>query len=250
MRKRFLVVSASLTLFLLVGNSFAQREHSDRPDRRESLGLSADPDSFGANMKFMGLVNSGSVLLDPTCDFPPSDLGPDDRCVLLSGAPDQTAFNVKDIGRITLPANASRDVIFMMTTNAQNYQFFNTTGVPQSSAVFRYDPYLTIESEAFDDPRAVDPATGGPLNGKVDVGGWATIVDRTLAIDERARQGSNYSRTSVNSLSKSYWREYGLPEDLIRKLFHGPITIRLNLRGKARLVSDGIMQYSIRFFGD
>jgi hypothetical protein len=248
MKKLGVLLLASSTLLPFVGNSFAQLEP---PNTRGLVEMSGDPDSFGANMKFMGVTFSGTVFLDPTCEFPPGEgLGPEDRCVVLSGAPGQTPFNVRDIGRITLPANASRSVLFMMTTNWQSYQFFNTTGVPQSSAVFRYDPYLTIESEAFNDPRALDPATGAPLNGKIDVGGWATLVDRSLAVDERIRQSSNYSRTSVNSLSKSYWRDNGLPEDLVNGLFHGPITIRLNVKGRARLLSDGFMQYSIRIFGD
>ncbi len=248
MKRHGLLLVASLTLPSFAGTSLAQREVLNRRDLVEGLG---DPDSFGANMKFAGLANSGSVLLDPACEFPPGEeLGPDDRCVLLAPAPAQTIFDVRDIGRITLPANTSKDLLFMMQTNWQNYQLFNTTGVPQSSAVFRYDPYVTIESEAFNDPRALDPVTGNPLNGKVDVSGSATIVDRSLARDERIRQGLNYSRSSVNSLSKTYWREYGLPEDLIQKLFRGRITIRLNVRGRARLVSDGVMQYSIRFFGN
>ena len=113
-----------------------------------------------------------------------------------------------------------------------------------------FNPYITIESDALNDPRAVNPDTGLPLNGTVDVGGLATSVDRSLAVGERIREQANYSRASVNGLSRTYWRQWGFPEDLIQKLLQGQMTIRLNVKGRAKLVSDASFQTSVRFFGN
>ena len=48
----------------------------------------------------------------------------------------------------------------------------------------------------------------------------ATLLDRSLAVNERIREQVNYSRTAVNGFSRSYWRSWGFPEDLIQKLLH------------------------------
>jgi len=248
MKKLCLLSLAVLVLFASVEVSFAQRE---TPNRADLIGASGDPDSFGRNVKFMGVVITGVVYLDETCIFAPGELLPEDRCVVLNAAPGATTFDVKDIGRITLPANSSKDILAFMGSHNRNYQFFNSTGAPQPSAFFRYVPYLTIESDALKDPRAVDPETNLPLNGKWEIGlSASTAVDRSLAINERMRDGSSYSRTCVNCFSKTFFVENGIPADIVDRMYHGPITIRLNLRGSAKFVSDGTMFYAIRFFSD
>ena len=248
MRKFCLLFLALLVLFSAVEMSFAQRE---TPNRTDLIGASGDPDSFGQNVKFMGVVITGVVYLDQTCIFGPGELLPEDRCIVLNAAPGATTFDVKDIGRITLPANSSKDILAFNGSHNRNYQFFNQTGIAQPSAFFHYIPYITIESDALKDPRAVDPQTNLPLNGKWEIGlSASTGVDRSLAINERIRDGSSYSRTCVNCLSKTFFVESGIPADVIDRMYHGPITIRLNLRGSAKLVSDGVMFYAMRFFGD
>jgi hypothetical protein len=248
MKKLCLLFLALFVLFSSVEMAFGQRE---KPNRRDFIGASGDPDSFGQNVKFMGVVITGVVYLDATCIFAPGELLPEDRCIMLNAAPGATNFDVKDIGRLTLPANSSKDILAFMGSHNRNYQFFNSTGVVQPSAFFGYVPYITIESDALKDPRALDPETNLPLNGKWEIGlSASTAVDRSLAINERIRDGSSYSRTCVNCLSKTFFVESGIPADVIDRMYHGPITIRLNLRGSAKLVSDAFMLYAIRFFGD
>lgn len=226
--------------------------------RAELSELSVAADSFGKNVKFFGAPVSGVVLIDTACD-PKSvemilggPLGPDDRCVVVAPYPNLTTFDVRDIGRITLPANTVKTVLYRLANHSLNYQLFNTTGTQNANATFRYQPYVTIESQALNDPRAIDPATGLPLNGRLDISvGGSRTVSRTMFAGERDNQFFSYSRGDNNGLTKSFFREnYNLPPDIVNNLFNGQITIRLNMRGTVRLVNQGILSYGIRLLGN
>lgn len=251
MRRRCLYILLTLSLSMSAATSAAAQD--DRPNRKELIEQSFDPESFGHTTRLLVSTGTGFLILDPACD--PDEigpLGPDDRCVVLAPAPATTDFDEPDMGRLTLPGNSAKNLLLQIVSPLFNYQFLNQTGVPQGSAVFQFVPYLTIESEALKDPRAVDPLTNLPYNGKLvlNIGGQRN-VNRSLAVNERIREQLNYSRAAVGGLSKSLFKaNHGLPEDIINRMFRQQMTVRLGIRGRARLVSDGFMNFGLRLMGN
>lgn len=240
---RFVILLIPL-IFSGISVSLAQ---DDPPSRKELIDNALDPDSFGKNVRFLGVAQVPNVFLRADCSTVPV---PPIRCVTLEPSPDATFFDIKDLSSITFPPNTFNSVIYFHQTNTYGYQFLNMTGGPVPSALFRFQPYWTLESTAFNDPRAVD-LDGFPLNGKLDLGAAGSrVVDRSLADGERANESLQYSRSGINGISKNFLRAFGMPEDIIRAFFRGRITIRFNMAGAARHVSNGNLSYSIRFMGD
>jgi hypothetical protein len=259
MKNQFLLFVFTWLFMTIQQPVFAQNENVKLSEVRTELSaLGVATDSFGKNVKFFGAPISGVVLIYTACD-PVSvetilgrPLGANDRCVVAAPYPNLTSFDVRDIGRVTLPANTVKTVLYRLANHSLNYQLFNTTGTQNASATFRYQPYMTIESAALNDPRAIDPTTGLPLNGRLDisVGGNRTVT-RTMNVGERDNQFFSYSRGDNDGLTKSFFREnYNLPPDIVNNLFNGQITIRLNMRGTVRLVDQGILSYGIRLLGN
>src|SRR5437868_6597809 len=89
----------------------------DKVTRSDALATTLDPATFGANFKFAGLIQTGQVYLASDCTPDPNNpLGPDDRCVLLAPCPAPTTFDLRDIGRIALPGNTAKNMLFTITT--------------------------------------------------------------------------------------------------------------------------------------
>jgi hypothetical protein len=182
------------------------------------------------------------------------DCGPvfGERCVVLNPAPEITYFDVRDIGRITLPGNSAKNLIYEIANYTVRYELENTTGSPQPTAGFSFLPYLTIESAALNDPRAVD-GFGDPLNGRLDYIPEAGLYirDRSLAVGERDFQDIRYTRAQVEGLSKALFRSYDIPSDIVDRMFREPMTIRLNCFGTAILVSMRTrVNYNMRLLGN
>jgi hypothetical protein len=213
-----------------------------------------DADSFGNNAQYMGAASSGFIVLSPNCSAEPSPTPvPDNQCFTLVAAPGTTTFDAQDIARIRLPKKATKDIIYPIITMTHNYQFLNTTGVQQPQALFTYTPYLTIESDALNNPSVIDPSTGAPAAGRLQ-----NIVvvpntlrdDRTLEINERIRNRVTFSRSGIGGFNKTFFVNYGIPSSVVDDMFKSAITVRLNVRGSAKFVSDGFLQMHMRLFGD
>ena len=234
MRRRCLYLL--LVLSLTVSAAAPAPAQDERPSRKEMAEDSFDPEAFHHTARFLVTTASGFVILDPTCD--PDEVGPLDpldRCVVLNPAPALTLFDINDMGSITLPGNSTKNLILQVGSHAFNYQFFNETGVPQPNADFQYVPYITLESEALKDPRAKDPVTGVPYDGELQINiGGMRRVNRSLAVGERIREQLNYTRAGVGGISKSIlMANFGLPEEIVNRMFRQPMTFRLGIRGRA-----------------
>jgi hypothetical protein len=224
---------------------------ADRTNRKELIGATEDSESFGKTVNFLGTLRGGSVVLDPTCNFEPGEFLPEDRCIVLQSTSGLTSFDERNLGYVVLPGNTARTNIYMINTYIVNYQFRNDTGSFQNDALFVYTPYITIESAALNDPRALDPATHLPLNGKLDIElSSKRVIDRSLSVDERFSEQLNYSRALVSGINKSYLVGLGLPSDIVDNIFKSAITIRENLRGKARHVNTARLVYASRLMGN
>jgi hypothetical protein len=235
-----------------------ERQNGPRPNS-SAAGLAAvtagdvgEPDSFGRNAQFLGIAQSGIVLIDPTCD--PVDigpLGPDDHCITV---PDPsipvpaTTFN--DVARITIPGKSAGNVIYAIANHTISFDMFNPNATPTQGRI-TYVPSITIESEALNDPSLIDPTTGLPFNGSFTTGGFGTYsTNKTLASGASEFQTQSYSRANTSGLSRSFFAGLGLPDSAINQLYKKPMTIRLNVRVSSRWVDSAVLIFTMRFLGN
>lgn len=214
-----------------------------------------DTDSFGRNVKWDGLLQAGVVTLLEDCTPQPGDppAGPDDRCVTLNAAPAATAFDLPDIGRLTVPGRAASSLLCHWLTPILFFNFANPTGVAQPIANFQLTPYVTIESSELADPALIDPTTGLPFNGKLETGFAATYQTRkNLGVGETLLHRESFTRACINGfLSKRALVDvYGLTQAQANAVFRKDITLRFGVRGRAQLVSSGSVIYGLRVVGD
>lgn len=242
---------AALVSTILICNGLLLAQ-DPRPTRRDLVQAIEDPETFGKTVNFLGTLRGGVVIFDETCDFPPGELDPSDRCVLINPPPSFTNADERNLGSITLPGNSAKTNIYLIPTHIVDYQFFNGTGVFQNNGFFRYNPYITLESAALNDPRAVDPITNLPLNGRLDMTlSSVKIIDRTLAVNERIRDRSNYSRALITGINKPFLNsEIGLPSDIVDRMFREPLTIHMNMNVRTRYVNFGTFLYAVRIMGN
>ena len=215
----------------------------------------SDPDSFGRNVRFDGLMQSGTVSLQSDCTPLPGDppLGPDDRCVALNSAPASTAFDLSDIGRLTIPGRSVNSLLCHWLTPIAFYRFQNSTGVFQPNATFRLAPYVIVESEVLNDPTLIDPTTGLPFNGKLESSFAASYQDlQSLGPGQNVTRRFSETRVCIGGfLSKAnLMSTYGLTDAQATQVFRHDITLRFGLRGNAALLSSGLVTYGLRVVGD
>ncbi|HVN77303.1 MAG TPA: hypothetical protein VMT19_13375 [Thermoanaerobaculaceae bacterium] len=215
----------------------------------------ADTDSFGRNVQYDGLLQSGSVSLLSDCTPAPGDPapGPDDRCVVLNAAPAATTFDLPDIGRLTIPGRSSHSLFCHWLTPIALYTFQNPTGVFQPNATFRLIPYVEVESSVLSDPSLIDPTTGLPFNGKLEASFAATYQDsQSLDVNQSALRRFSESRVCIGGfLSKTTLMQlYGLTEAQATAFFRHDVTLHFGLRGNAALVGEAFLTYGLRVVGD
>jgi hypothetical protein len=213
-----------------------------------------DPDSFGRNVVFDGLLQSGTVFLQADCTPDPANpLGPDDRCVELNPAPASTSFDFPDIGRLTIPGRSARSLLCHWLTPITNYGFSNTTGVPQPNAIFYLRPYVVVESPVLSDPSLIDPTTGLPFNGQFQASFAATYRDeQSLEPNQTAARWFSETRVCIGGFvnKASLMGVYGLTDAQATAVFRQDISLRFGLRGSAALVDSGSVLYGLRVVGD
>ncbi len=215
-----------------------------------------EPDSFDKNAKFMGIAGSGAVYVYNSCDpailLADLDLvlGPDDRC-LAAPNPAVTATAIfTDIARINFPAKINSNVFYMINNHTLNWQFANPI-VGNTSGLMSYSPLITIESVALNDPAAIDPNTGLPMNGSYTTSGNGTkSITRFLPQGAFENYVESYTRANTTGLSRSFFAALGLPNNVINELFKKPMTIRLGARVSVRNVPFGQYFYTARFLGN
>jgi hypothetical protein len=215
-----------------------------------------DVDSFGQNAHYMGAA-SGFITLSDACPSPtPTPVPPatpdDNQCFNLNPPPAVTAFSAQNICRINLPKNSTKDIIYPVLNFFTNYQLQNSTGVPQPQAIFNYSATLTIVSAVLNDPSIIDPNTGLPANGQLIFVFYPDQfrVDRSLAVDERIRTRLDYARAGNAGITKAGLVASGLSQHVVDDLFKNPMTIRMDVTGTAKFVTDASVTCNMRLFGD
>lgn len=199
-----------------------------------------DANSFGSKVVWIGLVSTGVVILATDCTPVLPDLGPDDRCVTLSGP--TTHFEFADLGRVTLPKNSVNTLICHWATPS-GYYVLDNPGAAAVTASFRVRPTYRIESSVLQGP---------PFNGGIDVTISGPLDQQTLAPGAQQIHSITASRDCIGGLvtKSSLINVYGLTEKQAKNFFQGPITIRAGMAGDASHVSDGQVIYGTRLTGD
>lgn len=215
-----------------------------------------EPDSFGQNARFMGIAGSGGMYVYSSCDpaILLADLelvlGPDDRC-LAAPNPAVTASAIfTDIARINLPAKANKNILYVINNHTIGWDFSNS-GATNINAQMSYSPRITIESDALNDPAAIDPATGLPMNGSYTTTGNGTkFINMIITPDTFNNYVESYTRANTIGFSRQFFANLGLPQTVINQLYNKPMTVRLGGRISVRGVGFGQFFYSARFLGN
>lgn len=213
---------------------------------REEVG---DADSFGRNVKWLGLV-AGAVSLSTDCTPPPGS-PPNPNCVTVTPAPGFTSFNVPDIASITLPGKSSRSLLCHWQTPIVFYFASNDTGSPQTLQ-FTARPTYRIQSEVLDDPGLVDPSTGLPYGGEIRSSLLAIIKSHTLGAGEFESEYDTGTRMCIASIISKHAliNQYGLSPAQAEQFFRKPITITMGIAGQSRMIESASIYFGTRFVGD
>jgi hypothetical protein len=215
-----------------------------------------EPDSFGKGVKFLGTARTGVVYVYRSCD--PAvlladlelTLGPDDRCIAHTVGTGTANGTFNDLGRITIPGRSADNTIYFIINRTIDNEFQNefSNEIP---TFFRFSPTLTIESSALNDPAAVDPTTGNPLNGVLTVSAFGTrIFNNSIQPGTFETSYDQSSAAASTGFARTYFAALGLPPHVINQLYRRPMTIKLGMKVSVRGVWFGQYGYSMRFTGN
>jgi hypothetical protein len=224
-----------------------------------TVGDVGDTDSFGKNVHFLGDA-SGFITVASSCpaSTPATSPAPSpansDQCFTIDPTPgNPTSINAPNIDRINLPSGATKDIIYPVLTFFTSYQLQNPTAAQVPNARFMYSATLTIYSAVLNDPSIIDPNTELPAGGALTFvfSPNRFDVDRSLEGNERARNRLDYSRVANAGIAKAALISAGtLTQHQADDLFNKPMTVRMDVTGQARYVTDASITCNMRLFGD
>ena len=241
----------------MIEESAAIKKEQTSAANAQSLLNVGDVESFGKNVKFLGNAATGAVYVYRSCD--PAvllaelslTLQTGDRCIVhtVGGASTTTVLN--DLATITLPARSADNLIYYVINNSITNDYENSNSPIQLFTNFIYNPRITIESAALNDPAAIDPSTGLPLNGSLtfNING-SKFETRTIQAGSFEAYTDNASSAGGRGLSRSFFADFGLPPQVINRLYREPMTIKFGMRIVVRNVSFGQYFYSVRLLGN
>jgi hypothetical protein len=223
-----------------------------------------DTASFGKNVKFLGSLYAGTVYVYRSCDpqILLDELGltlaADDHCLVHnSGAPLAATSVFDPVWQITIPANTVDNVIYPMLNNQVGYDaFVNTSptgnGYGAGFALFRFSPVVTIESVALNDPLAINPTTGLPMNGSYTANLPGTRFRNFLVRDDDfLSDNDSYASVAGRGFSRTYFAAIGLPQSVINNLFKKSMTLKFGIRADVSgPVQQAFYSYTFRLLGN
>jgi hypothetical protein len=223
-----------------------------------------DTASFGKNAKFLGSLYAGTLYVYRSCD--PQilldelqlTLAADDHCVVhTSAAPMGTTTVFDPVWQITIPANTVDNVIYPMLNNQVGYDAFSNTsptgnGYGAGFAFTRFTPVVTIESTALNDPAAINPTTGLPMNGSYTASLPGTRVRSFLVRDDDFISDNDaYASVGGRGLSRTYFAALGLPTSVINNLFKRSMTLKFGIRADVNgPIQQAFYAYTFRLLGN
>jgi len=210
-----------------------------------------DPDSFGRNVQFLGVAQTGLVqVVVPGACSPPDPNFPDDRCVEADPSA-VTVVQARDIGRMRLPARAAHSLLCHSITALRSYSFRNFTANPVNAS-FNFAASITIENEVLNDPTLIDPNTGLPFNGSLEVAFGFGSDTQTLHPTDQVRRSHNNTRACIGGLisKQTLTQSFGLTDAQADDFFRKPMMLRLNITLRSQFADLAAAFFGLRVFGD
>lgn len=211
-----------------------------------------DVDSFGRNVRWLGVISYGGLTLREDCT--PMD-GDPPNMLCMQVDPTQMGSQMQqftDVARMTLPGRSTNSFLCHWLTPTISGGFNNLTGYDDRNSRLALLPSLTIENATLNAPGLVDPESGLPLNGKATIYLSSNHLIEHLDANEQVPMRYTASRTCLGGyVSKQQLMSYyGLSETQVADFFRNPTTIRLNLQVVASQVQYANISYGVRFVGD
>jgi hypothetical protein len=207
-----------------------------------------DADSFGRNVTYLGLAQTLAVTVLDDCSASDPTA---ERCIVANPAPAPTSFTEDGLATINLPGKATKSLICFALTPLLQVQWENNLVTP-AQARFSGSALITIDNEVLDDPTLIDPGTGLPFGGVLELG-LSTFTDiHTLQPGETDFKSMQMSRSCIAGIvSKRVLVDaYGLTETQATQFFKKPMTITFGARGTVALSLFTNYFYGIRLYGD
>jgi len=223
-----------------------------------------DTASFGKNAKFLGSLYAGTLFVYRSCDPQilldelQTTLAADDHCIVHNSTAPMTTTSVFDpVWQITIPANSVDNVIYPMLNNTVGYDAFPSSpgsgnGYVTGFASMRFTPVVTIESSALNDPAAVDPNTGLPMNGSYTASLPGTRVKGFIVgPDDFFSENDSYASVGGRGFSRTYFAALGLPQNVINNLFKRSMTLKFGIRADVNgPIQQAFFSYTFRLIGN
>ena len=248
-----------------------QKEAAEMKKESANMAMIASPAdyndtaSFGKNAKFLGSLYAGTLYVYRSCDSQIllDELGlvlaADDHCIVHNSATPMTTTSVFDpVWQITIPANSVDNVIYPMLNNTVGYDAFSSAqgapnnGYPAGFAFVRFSPVVTLESVALNDPLAINPTTGLPMNGSFTTTLPGTHVKSFLVRDDDfISENDSYASVAGRGFSRTYFTALGLPQSVINNLFKKSMTLKFGIRADVNgPVQQAFFAYTFRLLGN
>jgi hypothetical protein len=207
-----------------------------------------DPDSFGRDVIYLGLGSIDPLYLQPDCT---DEIAGGLQCQVLAPPPAVTDFSLIDADSIQLPARASNSLLCFAITPFVNRAFRNELA-NNAQAVLTTRALISIESPVLQNPTLLNPETGQPFNGKLDIVFVTNLENRRMTPGDFDSSVTFLTRSCQGALisKRALVASYGLTQAQANSFFNNRITVRLGLNGTARMVESLIHGYGIRLYGD
>lgn len=208
-----------------------------------------DPYSFGAKVVYLGLAQTEPIdLMDDCTGYPPEN----GRCIETNPAPAPTFVDEADLGSIVLPGKSTKTLLCFTITPIATWEWFNST-TSQQTAQMSLRPTIRIENDALADPSLINPVTGMPFNGVIELGGLTTYLQyRTLDPNHSELQRHVTTRSCIGGLvSEMALRDgYGLSNAVIKDFFKTEMTVRFGAAGTVSMTTFANYFVGVRLYGD
>lgn len=223
-----------------------------------------DTASFGQNAKFLGSLYAGTLYVYRSCDpqILSDELGlvlaADDHCIVHNSTTPMVTTSVFDpVWQITIPAKTVDNVIYPMMNNTVGYDATPSAppyanGYGPGFASIRFTPVVTIESDALNDPGAINPNTGLPMNGSFTASLPGTRVKSFIVgVDDYFSENDSYASVAGRGFSRTYFAALGLPQNVINQLFKKSMTLKFGIRADVNgPMQQAYFSYTFRLLGN
>jgi hypothetical protein len=196
----------------------------------------------------LGIAQTRPVTLAADC----SGADPSaERCIVANPSPLPTSFDEANLATLNLPAKATKSLICFGLTPFISLNWQNSTDSMQQ-ARFTATASIIIENEVLDDPALIDPATGLPFGGSLELGLSTWDNTHTIAPGESESERSSQTRSCVTGVvnKRALVEGYGLSQAQATQFFNKPMTIRFGARGSVQSSNFTNYLYGIRLYGD